>query len=241
MRIVDDFHPDLRHVARWLPRAAVGPRTLRPIRLLSGLPARMPARGVEVKTVAAISVRVHRPAPSEHPLPALLWIHGGGYVIGTAAQDDALCRRFAQELGIIVAAVDYRLAPEQQFPVLFMTATTLWPGSPINRMWIRTASPSVGRVPAADSQLPWRYSLASAGKFRLPFNFWPTPCSTTVRRPASMSTRGISDCGTPKPTDSVGSPIWGIPWEAPRSAGWLRRHAATIWVACRRHGLGWER
>jgi acetyl esterase/lipase len=117
VRVVDDFHPDLRRVARWLPRAAVSPRTLKPIRLLSGLPAKMPTKAVEVKAVAAISVRVHRPAPSEHPLPALLWIHGGGYVIGTAAQDDALCRRFAQELGIIVVAVDYRLAPEQQFPV----------------------------------------------------------------------------------------------------------------------------
>jgi acetyl esterase/lipase len=117
VRIVDDFHPDLRRVARWLPRAAVSPRTLKPIRLLSGLPAKMPAKAVEVKAVAAISVRVHRPAPSEHPLPALLWIHGGGYVIGTAAQDDALCRRFARELGIIVVAVDYRLAPERQFPV----------------------------------------------------------------------------------------------------------------------------
>ncbi len=37
--------------------------------------------------------------------------------MGTAAQDDALCRRFSQELGIIVAAVDYRLAPEHPFPV----------------------------------------------------------------------------------------------------------------------------
>ena len=47
----------------------------------------------------------------------MLWIHGGGYVIGTAAQDDSLCRRFARELGMVVAAVDYRLAPEYQYPV----------------------------------------------------------------------------------------------------------------------------
>jgi acetyl esterase/lipase len=47
----------------------------------------------------------------------MLWIHGGGYVIGTAAQDDALCRHFADELGIAVASVDYRLSPEARFPV----------------------------------------------------------------------------------------------------------------------------
>jgi acetyl esterase/lipase len=85
--------------------------------VLGELPAKMPGQAVEVRAVAAISLRVHRPAPSERPLPALLWMHGGGYVIGTAAQDDALCRRFAHELGIIVVSVDYRLAPEQPFPV----------------------------------------------------------------------------------------------------------------------------
>ncbi len=45
-----------------------------------------------------------------------MWIHGGGYVIGEAAQDDVLCRRFAKELGAIVASVDYRLAPEHPYP-----------------------------------------------------------------------------------------------------------------------------
>ena len=48
--------------------------------------------------------------------PALLWIHGGGYVIGRAAQDDVLCRRYASELGATVASVDYRLAPEHPYP-----------------------------------------------------------------------------------------------------------------------------
>jgi acetyl esterase/lipase len=113
---VDDFHPDLRRVARWLPRAAVSRRTLNPIRLLTGLQAKRPTKAIEVKAVAATSVRVHRPAPTGHPVPALLWIHGGGYVLGTAAQDDAVCRHFARELGIIVAAVDYRLAPDHPFP-----------------------------------------------------------------------------------------------------------------------------
>jgi acetyl esterase/lipase len=47
----------------------------------------------------------------------MLWIHGGGYVLGTAAQDDAVCRHFATALDIVVAAVDYRLAPGSPFPV----------------------------------------------------------------------------------------------------------------------------
>ena len=111
------FHPDLRGVARWLPRAAVGPRTLKPIRLSAGLLARMPRKGVTVQNVGRISVRVHRPVSTQERLPALLWIHGGGYVIGSAAQDDAVCRHFADSLGIVVVAVEYRLAPEHRFPV----------------------------------------------------------------------------------------------------------------------------
>ena len=113
----DAFHPDLARVARWLPRSAVSPRTLRPARMGTGLLARIPKRGVAVQRLGPTSVRVHQPAASHRPRPALLWIHGGGYVLGTAAQDDALCSHFAQSLGIVVAAVEYRLAPEHPFPV----------------------------------------------------------------------------------------------------------------------------
>ncbi len=114
----DAFHPDLRRIARWLPRAGVSPRTLRFVRMGTRALGAIPAKGVAVRPVGLVSVRVHQPASSksEHPRPALLWIHGGGYVIGSAAQDDAVCRHFAQQLGIVVAAVEYRLAPEHPFP-----------------------------------------------------------------------------------------------------------------------------
>ena len=110
------FHPDLARAARWLPRSPIGPRTIGPVRLLTGMTKLLPTKNVEVETVGSITVRVHRPTGAQ-VRPALLWIHGGGYVIGTAAQDDALCRHFAEALGIVVAAVDYRLAPESPFPV----------------------------------------------------------------------------------------------------------------------------
>jgi acetyl esterase/lipase len=108
-------HPDLRKIARWLPRTAIGPRAVAPMRFFGGLQAKLPARDVRVVQVGAASVRVHRPS-NPGILPALLWIHGGGYVIGTAAQEDRICRQFADTLGVIVAAVDYRLAPESPFP-----------------------------------------------------------------------------------------------------------------------------
>jgi acetyl esterase/lipase len=112
-----DFHPDLRRFARLAPRGTIGPRTLRLIRALSGLQPSRSHDGVEVLTLGSgVGVRLHRPIGVSQPAPALLWIHGGGYVMGNAQQDDRLCHRFSRELGITVAAVDHRLAPEHPYP-----------------------------------------------------------------------------------------------------------------------------
>jgi acetyl esterase/lipase len=113
----DRFHPDLARVARWLPRTLVNRRTLRAVRIGTELLARVPNKNVVVHEVGPISIRLHGLNSGERAQPALLWIHGGGYVIGTASGEDAVCRKFAQALGIVVAAVDYRLAPEHPFPV----------------------------------------------------------------------------------------------------------------------------
>ncbi len=88
------------------------------MRTLIALRGRLGNHGdVEVITLGSgAAVRLFRPAGISEPAPALLWIHGGGYVIGTAEQDDGLCRRFSSRLGITVASVDYRLAPEHPYP-----------------------------------------------------------------------------------------------------------------------------
>jgi acetyl esterase/lipase len=112
------FDPELQRLARFLPRRAVGPRSLPFVRFLTRLASRRVPPDLELFGVGEVTVRLHRPpVPPREPGPALLWIHGGGYVIGAAAQDDAVCRRYAAELGAVVAAVDYRLAPEHPFPV----------------------------------------------------------------------------------------------------------------------------
>src|SRR5690606_27431151 len=103
-RSTKQIHPELRRIARLLPRSVATPRTLWLARRLSGL-ARKGADDVAVVEVAPeLTVRVHRP-PGEHPTTGLLWIHPGGYVMGTASMHDAFCRRLARELGATVAAV----------------------------------------------------------------------------------------------------------------------------------------
>lgn len=111
------FHPDLRLYSLFIPQRLVGPRTVPVIRSLTKL-----IRGSSAATVhqvaPGVSVRLFRPTkPATVPGPAVLWIHGGGMVIGTAAQDDAICKHFADALGATVASVEYRLAPEHPYPV----------------------------------------------------------------------------------------------------------------------------
>lgn len=60
-----------------------------------------------------------RAADWQAPQPALLYLHGGGFVIGAAATHDALCRQLALRSGWMVLSLDYRLAPEHRFPTAF--------------------------------------------------------------------------------------------------------------------------
>ena len=63
-----------------------------------------------------VRVMVYRPKEAPRPLPALLWVHGGGYVLGSADQDDAQAKRIVDAVGCVVVSVDYRLAPETPHP-----------------------------------------------------------------------------------------------------------------------------
>jgi acetyl esterase len=62
-----------------------------------------------------IRVRVYS-AGSEEPAPVVVFFHGGGWVAGTLETHDPYCRALANEAGVVVVSVDYRLAPEHKFP-----------------------------------------------------------------------------------------------------------------------------
>lgn len=120
--------PELRPAIALLPDLHnLGPATLPPIRdLLSGTPAKLGDDG----TVTVSIVNVPGPDGSDtmecllyvpnsrarKPGPALVHIHGGGFIAGSMQRDDEASRLFARTLGCVVLAPEYRLAPEHPFP-----------------------------------------------------------------------------------------------------------------------------
>jgi acetyl esterase len=67
----------------------------------------------------AVRVRLYRPPVprSPGPLPLHVFLHGGGWCVGDLDQRDPRCRTIAVEADCVVASVDYRMAPENAFPV----------------------------------------------------------------------------------------------------------------------------
>jgi acetyl esterase len=67
--------------------------------------------------VGDVAVRIVRPAGATGPLPVVLYMHGGGWVLGNAGTHDRLVRELAVGAGAAVAFVDYDRSPEAQHPV----------------------------------------------------------------------------------------------------------------------------
>ena len=77
--------------------------------------SQVPVGSTEELTVAGRPARLYRPA-GEGPHPTLVYLHGGGFVIGDLDTHDQTCRSFCSGADTVVLAIDYRLAPEAPFP-----------------------------------------------------------------------------------------------------------------------------
>jgi acetyl esterase/lipase/alpha-beta hydrolase superfamily lysophospholipase len=80
------------------------------------------------ETDTKIHLRIYDPGVRSKPSPALVFVHGGGWTIGSIDDFDSSIRRLANSSGLLVAAMDYRLAPENPFPAGLndVIATVKW-------------------------------------------------------------------------------------------------------------------
>jgi acetyl esterase len=62
-----------------------------------------------------LAARIYRPS-AQTGLPIILFIHGGGWIVGSIATHDNICRRLANRARAVVVSLGYRLAPENKFP-----------------------------------------------------------------------------------------------------------------------------
>jgi acetyl esterase len=78
--------------------------------------------------LAGVSVRIYRPQAlmPQTDLPCVIYFHGGGWIVGDLDSHDFLTAALASDLGCVVVAVDYRLAPEHPFPAPLKDCIAVW-------------------------------------------------------------------------------------------------------------------
>jgi acetyl esterase/lipase len=132
MNFIDQIDPELRGMVERLPTDRtlnlneISAARVKMKKMVTELLAAMPpVEGVTSQDHfapgsqggPAVRVRVYRSNDQQNKLPALYWIHGGGYVMGDIDYDDRLMMQMVKRIGCVAASVDYRLAPEHPFPI----------------------------------------------------------------------------------------------------------------------------
>ncbi len=124
-----------------------------------------PDRAVRVTAVDADG-RAGRRYEPRSPRANMLYLHGGGFIIGSLDTHDALCRRLAARAGLAVTAVEYRLAPEHPFPAAHDDAAAAW-------AWVRASAPGPWLVGGDSAGANLAAGLALDGSARLQVLIYP--------------------------------------------------------------------
>jgi acetyl esterase/lipase len=135
-------HPELRKATASFPKLPVGSnfgRKLTRLLLPLLLPKTKVPQGVTIEWVKAASgqkLRVYSPSGTK-TRAALLYIHGGGMMIGAPQMDDGLLSNLAAELDVLIVSPEYRLAPEHPYPAPVDDCHEAW-------QWLITNSSKLG-------------------------------------------------------------------------------------------------
>ncbi len=137
--------PELRKAFRVMPRMVFGPISARMMSALTPLfMKKVPTEGLTEEEVpipgAEPIMHVHRRVHSASPAPVVLWIHGGGYIIGNPKNEHRWAAAFLEAFDGVVACPGYRLAPQHPFPAALDDLTAAVD-------WIRSEGPARGMDP----------------------------------------------------------------------------------------------
>jgi acetyl esterase len=81
---------------------------------IPGLPNGVEAR--DVRMTAGLKGRLYTPRDAKPALPVLIYLHGGGWVVGSVETHDPFCRLLCEASGVLILSVEFRLAPEHPYP-----------------------------------------------------------------------------------------------------------------------------
>ncbi len=157
MSTYPNLDPDAQSVLELIRMANRAPyETLTPAQARALQVASMPilqpdkAAVAEIRDLVAdgVACRLYRPLGSSASdlLPGLVFLHGGGWMIGSIETYDVVCRRLASDSGMAVVAVEYRLAPEHPYPAAVEDAAiaTRWIAREATALGIDRARLAVG-------------------------------------------------------------------------------------------------
>lgn len=127
------LHPQSQAVADLMaalgmtPLNELSPADARAAFKAARVPLDIPVHEVRDVDAGGVPCRLYRPSP-EVDLPLVIYLHGGGWVVGDLDTHDHVCRTIASKAGMAVLSVDYRLAPEHKFPAALddAQAATIW-------------------------------------------------------------------------------------------------------------------
>ncbi len=128
LQVLDDGFPRVEQMTGPEARAAVAARSA----VVTNLDDVRSAEDRVVLADPGVPVRIYHPHPDapgeEGSRPAVVFLHGGGFVFCSIESHDGFCRRFARHTGAVVVSVDYRLAPEHPAPAAAEDAyaATVW-------------------------------------------------------------------------------------------------------------------
>jgi acetyl esterase/lipase len=116
-----ELDPRIAEIISSEPSGQVVAETLSAMRTSTDKPSPSPKPDIErrdytVEGEPAVTIRVHRPADAEGALPCVYSMHGGGYVLGSYAMDDARLEAWSRSYCCVGVSVEYRLSPETPYP-----------------------------------------------------------------------------------------------------------------------------